>query len=394
MDQFKKEDFENLSKARNTFCVSIYLPTHTAGAEVNKSMDRISFKNKVQVVKEQLEALGHKSITNFLAPAYGLIDDISFWKEQANGLAVFMTSDMFKVYRLPITFPDLSLVGNSFELTHLLPLLTTDDTFYTLLLSLKGVRFFTNNSFGYQELDVSGYMPHGLEEILEYYEFNKDYQVKQPHIGGQRGPNGPSHFKSNEGVNGGAPQDKSYKYVEEYLHDVDKGIMQLLNESDKPLIVAAVDNIYGEYRKMTHYKFVEENAIFGNPDAITDREIYEKALKIAQPVLDKGKRRAIEKYGAWAGTGKTSYDLETILNAAIDGRIETLFLLEGMHAWGSYNTELRKAVVHDIYQLGDDCLYSLAAGKTVENNGKAYVLKQEDMPEKTVSTSIAATFRY
>ena len=44
----------------------------------------------------------------------------------------------------------------------------------------------------------------------------------------------------------------------------------------------------------------------------------------------------MDRYAALAGSGKASYDIQEIAPAAINGRIDALFVVEGTHHWGAY----------------------------------------------------------
>ena len=49
-----------------------------------------------------------------LEPAHGLLDDERFWRYQSRGLALFITADSTRIYRLPLSFEPLVLIPDRF----------------------------------------------------------------------------------------------------------------------------------------------------------------------------------------------------------------------------------------------------------------------------------------
>jgi len=390
MEQFTREDFERLAAIENDFCVSIYIPTHQSGMEVNEGKDQINFKNQVQQIQLELEKMGHRTLSSFIDPAYRLLDNNSFWKEQSQGLAVFFNDILFETYRVPVSFQETAILSRKFMMTPMLSLLIEEDEFYTLSLSHKNIRLFKNNTFTYEEIDISDLVPENADEVFSFYEFKKELQGKNMDLGGLRGANQRSSIISH----GHNPQDDADKYVFEFLRQVNDGIMEILKNKKSPLVVAAVDNVFAIYKSANTYTFLAEEGVKGNPERLDETDLHSKAYSVVKDKLNTPRKKDIEKYPAWAGTGKTSYDLNVILSAAFDGRVESLFIEKGKNIWGKYDPEKRKAEVHSEKQADDISLYSLAVSKTIENSGKAYEVSSSEMPERSIETQIAAVFRY
>lgn len=392
MELFRKEDFEKLSQEKGKICASIYIPTHESGIEVNEGVDKILFKNEIQKIKEELEKrnLQDKEIAEFLDPAYQLLDDTNFWRYRSNGLAVFIKEKGFWSFTSPISFKEWSEISPMFDLTPLLPLLTEEDNYYTLALSQNKIKLFRNTSFTYEEIDISQLVPENSKEVLSDYDFSNEEKEKNVVREGLKRTPGQGPLPSRAG----APQDNSYKYVTEFLRYVNNGVAEVLKGEKAPLVIAAVDNLQALYRQVNTYKNLTEKGIEGNPDYVQERVLHEKSYHLVKNQLNKSRKNDIEKYSAWAGTGKTSHDLQTILNAAYEGKIESIFLIEGMYTWGIYHEAAGKVEIHKDKQPDDISLLSLLSAKTIENNGKAYLVTDSEMPEKSAPANVAAIFRY
>src|SRR5689334_12233346 len=76
-----KDIFVELASFENKPCISILMPTHRSGVEVNEQVDKSTFKNILQQVEKKLtEKKGDPAVAkNVLQPAYDLLNDNTFW---------------------------------------------------------------------------------------------------------------------------------------------------------------------------------------------------------------------------------------------------------------------------------------------------------------------------
>ena len=65
-----------------------------------------------------------------LEPAKKLIEDYDFWQQQSDGLAMFLAPELFRHYRLPLSFEELVVVTDRFHLKPLMPLLSDDGQYF------------------------------------------------------------------------------------------------------------------------------------------------------------------------------------------------------------------------------------------------------------------------
>src|SRR5690606_9593921 len=144
-----REDFERLAGIKSQNCISIYIPTHKKGMEVNEGLDRLQFKNQLTEVRDKLLQKNYqeKYVTELLAPAYNLLEDSGFWHLQDNGLAVFRSYDNITYHRLPVSFIQENYVGNGYVLDPLLIFCREEGASYTLALSQKKVQLFKNSRY-------------------------------------------------------------------------------------------------------------------------------------------------------------------------------------------------------------------------------------------------------
>jgi hypothetical protein len=124
MNTLSEEKCRLLLEQHREPCISMYLPTHRVGADIQQ--DRIRLKNQTRQAENLLflANVHAAEVENLLEPIQALVDDEAFWLHPSNGLALFRSPNMFDPYRLPFSCKELVVVSNHFYLKPLLPLLS------------------------------------------------------------------------------------------------------------------------------------------------------------------------------------------------------------------------------------------------------------------------------
>ncbi len=78
-----------------------------------------------------------------------------------------------------------------------------------------------------------------------------------------------------------------------------------------------------------------------NPDAQSVDSLHERDFSLVAPLFERERLQAAARYRELAGTGRTSNRVTETVSAAIDGRVDVLFVAVGIRAWA---TETRRAV--------------------------------------------------
>lgn len=378
MEIFSREELQVLTQDRKGPCVSIFLPTHRAGRQIRQ--DPIRFKNLLTRSEEKLTARGLRSAEakDLLSSATQLITDGNFWRYQSDGLAVFISPDFFRFYRVPVTFGDLTVVGERFYIKPLLPLLT-DGRFFVLALNLNGVRLFQGSRFSLTEIELKN-IPRNIVEAVgveaeHYVQFNTRIA--------QTGSRTAAYY----GMGGGEPD--FTKDVRHYFQKVDRGLNQLLRGEQAPLVLAGVEYELPLYRQANTYKNIISGAINVSPEE--PEELHRNAWALVEPVFLKGEAAAEARYREFQGTGHASADLRLIVPAACHGLIETLFVAINAQRWGRFDPDTGAVVENDQQENGNEDLLNLAVIQTVLHRGAVYALPQERVPGQA---ACSAVFRY
>jgi hypothetical protein len=313
MDLFTRADLGTLLAEHQRPCVSLFMPAHRGGAEE----DPIRFRKLLAQAEERLRAHGLRTpeAREFLAPLHSLLEDISFWPNQCDGLAVFLARDFLRVYRLPWTFPEELEVSGLFRVTPLLPLLTGDGRFYVLALSQNRVRLFQGTRFTVSPVDLKG-VPRNLAEALRTHDRDEVLTFHaRPTSGGSWGAIFEGH---------GVGIDDEKDNLLRYFQSIDRGLHEVLRREWAPLVLAAVDYFIPIYRQGSTYPHLLDEGIEGNPDRVSEKDLHDRACAIVGPHFQEGLRRAIAVYHQAAGSGKATSDVKRIIPAAYRGEVETL----------------------------------------------------------------------
>lgn len=386
MDLLTKDDLKTLGQAKDGAAVSLYLPTHRAGADVRENA--IRFKNRVQEAERLLgeKGLEEKEVNALLEPAQALIEDNDFWQQQADGLAMFLSGGESQRYRVPLEFDELTVVANRFHLKPLMSLLAGDGHFYILAASINKARLFEATRGGISEVELPEDTPGSMDYATRFDDPEKSPQQHST-SGSERGAARPDVTYHGTGA---GDDDKSERTLR-YLRMLETGVTDTINEGNAPLLFAGVDRIFSYYQEANHYNHLLDDFVSGNPDEWDETEIHEKAWEIMEPYFDKAKQEAMQGYKAVAHTETSSADLEDIVKSAADARIDTLIVGVGEQVWGSYDEDSRELERHDAQQPDNEDLLDFAAVHTLINGGTVYAVPAEHVPD---GGSVVATYRW
>jgi len=364
-------------------CVSIFMPTHRAGVET--SQNPIKLTNLLKQADRQLQELGVRGAEarELLGQVDELVKDPFFWRKQADGLAVFISPEIFRTYQLPLIPDELVVVTNRFHLKPLLRLFSVDGRFYILALSQKDVRLFQCTRYGISEVSLNN-TPRSIAEALKYDDLSNKQQF-HTRVAGHSG-NTDSMFRGH-----GTGVDDPKIDILRYFLKINDGVRNVLKDDQAPLILAAVDYLLPLYREANTHTNLLEEGITGNPDGLSPQELHKQAWPLVEPYFRKVQETAGSKLMDFTGTGLSSNDIEEIIAAAYFGRIDTLFVATGLHRWGLFAPEINTVQIHEQPEPGDEDLLDYAALQTYLHRGAVYTVKPEEIPGEGPA---AALFRY
>lgn len=385
MDILNLDALRALIAQQGKWCVSLYMPTHRRGRE--QQQDPIRLKNLLAEAEAKLLANGLRrpEVQKLMQPAQELLWNTDFWRHQADGLAIFLTNDFFRVYRLPIQFEELLSTGTSFSIKPLLPSLGPGIKYYVLALSLNNIRLFEANADTMNEIKLS--FPTSMEEALWADDPEKYLNMRSASVrsGDARSSTGIFH--------GHDPADDEKNNILRFFQSVNDQLNDLLEEKNIPMVLAGVGFLLPIYREASSYHNLLEDGIPGNPDREERTELHKKTWQIVKPTFEESQKKAFEKFEQLNGqkSNLAVSDIERTVKAAAFGQVETLFVPLDRQKWGRYDAENGKVILKQEPGPENADLFDYAATETILNSGQVFAVPPEQMPG---GGEVAAILRY
>jgi hypothetical protein len=383
MNHLTHEKFKELATAHNPHCISIYIPTHRSGMEVNEKIDQINLKNQVQDVANELQnwQLHSRDIEKLLGPVKELLDDSSFWNGQSEGLAIFLSPDSFDYFTLPVTFAELTYVSDHFYVLPLVSYLNDTGKFFLLSLSLSGAEFYEGLPHHLNKIDVEELLPEQMEDVI-------GYDFKEKHLQFRTGQTG----NNNSLIHGqGKGEDEDKIEIEKFFRAINDGLMKIVTNRQRPMVIAGVDYLIPIYKSVNGYKHLSDKFIPGNPEHVDPNELHSKTKALLADHFDEDRSKNLEVFEQALSKAAASYREDDVIKEAYNKRIDTLFVKKNELMWGIFDMENYTVKQRDESRY-KSCLLNFAAVHTFLNGGTVYILDENEMPEP--SSRLNAVYRY
>jgi hypothetical protein len=373
-----RNELQDLLKQCSGTCVSIFMPTYrTSGAD--RRQGAVQLDNLLDKACQQLNARGLRrpDAEKLVEPARALANDMAYWQNGlADGLAIFISQKIFRDYKVPLALDEQWFVDDRFHITPLLPLYAGDTPFYILALSQNEVRLLEGNRHDIRELEPTG-LPKNLVDAL---------RKAPPDLRPQN-----LHDDRNDQLGHGSGLEHVQQRLVRYFREIDVNLMNLIGGEQAPLVLAGIERNVGIYRQVSSYKKLAEGFIDANPEMMSPKQLHAEALKLVEPYFRRHEeiaRHQLEKLG---GSNRVTTDASQIVTAAQNGRIDTLFLRRGYHAWGRFDPAHTQTSLHQRPENGDEDLASVAAEQTFLNGGAVFFCDESHAPRQS---PMAALLRY
>lgn len=321
--------FDRLAAEAGDSLISLYLPTHVRGAEINQ--DRIRLKNGISQVDERLETAGWapNDRSERLASVQSLLEDEEFWRHQEHGLAVFVDEEgETTTASLAYEPAELSFVATVF---HLRPLVTSlrITELWTLVLTKGGVRLYlvSNETARRARLDL----PESFDDVNWFVDREKQRQ---------RHPDRTGTNRARHGHEGGSDDEDLKRFI--------RAVSDALpNSGPAPLVVLGDDTLAARFANISDREVVSP-ANSGIIDVDDPTEIREKAAPVIESFESSQIESQAEEVRHRMGTREAITVLEEGLEAAVAGRISTLVIHRNADPiWGTFDPASLEVSRHD-----------------------------------------------
>lgn len=385
MNRISRAELRSLAAREDSPCISIYLPLERTlpGARQNP----LRFRHLLDQAQAAAGELTRPAeVREWLKPARELEDDPLFWRAgHAEGLCVLVSRGFFRVYTLPFACAERVEAGSRFVIGPLAHVLSRDDRYYVLAISPKRLKLYRGRGRDMTPVDLPADVPTSMAQALPGVEIEKSLQMHTTSARSVAG--GPAAI-----VHGhGDPKDDMKPMLRDYVHVVCKRLDPLLNGEHAPLVLAAVDPLASIFRECCHYKHLAPVGVSGSADELTEKDIHDRTLPLVEPLFHRDFDKAARRYAEAIPTPRAGHQIHAIVQAAHEGRVETIFAALGVSLRGECDASGGNCKVNNGQQHGGTDLIDLAVAKTLMTGGDAFVVPEARVPNHG---PIAALFRW
>lgn len=359
-------DLQTLTEQRDDISVSMYLPSSRVSREADAV--RIGLKSLGREAVQQLEERGADAhrLQALEVLINGLVADNDFWRYQANSLAVFVTPDHIRHFRLPNALEKQIHISDRFQLAQLLRAVTFPNAGYILVLAEGETRL----------VEVSADVPATTLTIPDLPEDVEPFTTQPladrlPRVRAQ-------------GTLGDASAQR------QFARRVNGIIRDRLRGSGLPLVLAATEPMSSIYRSINTYPRLASAVIDSRPGT-GDSELAERA----RPVFDGIYRDQLTQWRATFdernNQGRGTTDVSSAARAATFGAVDSI-MIDMTHAIeGTVGDDDGAVTFAAEGAPGTYNVLGEIAARVIRANGRVFAVRPEDIPN---GTPLAAILRY
>lgn len=363
-----RSEIVKLAEVRSTPCVTIYVAT-TPTTQAAQA-DRTSLKNLAKEALQQLEAVDTDSrITGPIEAAITEIEeDDQFWAHQANSLAIFLTVDSVRTYRLPSHMENQVHVSDRFHLKPILRAVTFPHDAYVLAIGMGAVRL----------IEISADLPPHPVKVAELPKDMADAIGRRSHT-------------SRKAPMSGSEEGSENALLTRYARAVDDALRPVLSGHERPLIIAAAEPMASIFYSVSTYPHTVAESLGGSADHTADHVLATQARSVLDQLYAADIAALADLYGSRENQGRATTDVAHAARAATYGAIDTIIVDMDAVLPGTVDDEdgtvtFADAPSADTYGVVDEIVT-----RALKSGARVVAARKDDVPGKGV---LAALLRY
>ncbi|MCG6111884.1 MAG: hypothetical protein MEQ74_06835 [Paracoccus sp.] len=361
-------ELSRLVSARGEAFVSLYVQTTPETQHVDAARTRLKQLTTEAVAQLEEAGAAKRTIWPIEEQLHDLMDDDAFWRVQANTLAVFVTPDTLRTYRLPNHLTETAQVSDRFHLAPLLRSVSMPQHAFVLALAEDEVRV----------IEVLGDQP--AQEIRV-----ADLPTDAASVAGTANVNSRSY----SGRQGGGEGQKHH--LRQYCRQIDAALRGLLSGRSEPLILAATEPLLSLYRSVNSYAHLAPAAIETSPVRIPPHDLGADARKI----IDQLNADMVAEFGALyaerENDGRATTQVARAARAATFGAVDTLLVDMDSVMPGLVDEDTGEVSFDEKDSAVSYGVIDEIAGRVLANGGRVLAVRRSDMPQ---DADLAAILRY
>jgi hypothetical protein len=382
MNALASEFRDVLSGVHEPPCLSLYQPTHRR--QPDRRQDSIRFGNLVKALEDTLRReYPARDVRPLLAPFHALAADSAFWNHGQDGLAVFGAAGMFRVYQLPRSVPERTVVADGFHIKPLLRIVQSADRFHILGLNRREACLFEGNRDAVTEIDL---VPGAGRMVTDMPIGDVDPAVRAARV-----------YDTTLGapttrLGTDATQDVVDHDTDQFFRIVDQTVLAHHSRpAGLPLVLAALPEYHHRFRAISQNPLLADVAIDVFPDAIPQDALRERAWRAMLPRYLQRLERLSDAFHVAKARNAGTDGLRRAAEAAVAGRVATLMVDADRIIAGRLDGRTGEITLADTDDRDVDDVLDDLGEQVLKAGGDVLVVPAERMPS---STGVAATYRY
>jgi hypothetical protein len=312
-----------------------------------------------------------------------LPDDAEFWAGRGEGLAVFLSPDFIRAYRLPLRFGESCTIERRLNIKPLLPVVDHGERYLVLALSQNHVQVFEATPSRINRITAKG-LPENKRLALNFDGADRGEQLHLAVRGVPRKQAAVFHGQGGE-------KDTAKTDLAEYCQIIARALDPTLRGETAPLLLAGVDYLLPIFRQKCSYPHLLERHLTGNCDLLTNQQLHQQSWQIMRPFFDRPRRDALARLRSLLGTGKASVDCAEVATAATTGKIAILLVDVRREQMGRFDPVLGQAVVCPQPCDASTDLVNFALAETLLHGGMVFSALAHELPGQA---ALGAIYRY
>jgi hypothetical protein len=385
MDIIDRATLLELIEADPQIAVSIYMPLHSAEGSAARQ-DPVRLKNLLSDAEDQLRALDAdlREAEELLAPLRAQAETSAFWKQDGAALAAFLAPGFKRTFFVGTALPEKLSVDTRFHVAPLIPALAQSGRFYVLQLSENNNRLILCEGDKIAAVELAG-APASLNDSMMLED--RENQLQMHSAGSPQSGLAAGAFHG-----GGNWNDYEKEQIPLYVKQINDAIVTMLSEDQAPLLVATEERMFAFYKSASTYPNFVAQPLLGSFEDFTPQAIAQQAWPLAEPHVVAGAQQKLARMRQVAGTEKGVMDPVQVVAAAVNGRIDTLFIDPQGELWGSFDPSTQAIEVHkQVKETASTDLLELAVRETLSTSGLVLTLEGDPLLEHT---PVAALLRW
>lgn len=361
-------------------CLTLRMPPYRPGAQSESTAVLLStyIQNAEQGLRDR--KIPDFVITALLDPLRELGKDSELSGGSHWGRVIFRSPEVFRQFGLIEPAGSALTIGDCFELRPILAQLHLPPIFYFLKLSKERVGLLRCSDLRVEAVELPRGVPTTLEELLSSEP--PDHNLENRSSAG-------SSVGAMRGVlfGTGSGRETQHAHLRDFYKAVDWGLHKLLPDGKAPVALVGVDEHASMYHAVSSYPNLLGQSIHGTPESFQEVDLVRRGVAIIRAAGMARAARELVEGRERLTPSRFSLDMDTILPAAIEGRVDRLYIGESASREG-----VVESAIEGKYQIGgNEDLLNRGVIETIRRGGQAFAVSDDAIPD---GAAAAAIFRF